>query len=281
MVRETALTFPCQGETLFGVLAEAEEPSRLAVIVVVGGPQTRVGSHRQFALLSRALAKAGFPCLRFDFRGMGDSTGEQRDFENVSADIAAAVDAMYEHSHRLDGVVLWGLCDGASAACFYAPIDPRVRGLVLLNPWVRTEAGEARTYLRHYYLKRLLNPSFWKKLLRGGVGIRDSIGGVATTAKASRQATRRDDSMSLPDRMADALKRWGGPFALLLSGNDYTAREFESVYAENPAWQALAAQTPPVGVQRFEAADHTFSRAEWRDEVAVATIAWLRARLTA
>ena len=36
---------------------------------------------------------------------------------------------------------------------------------VLLNPWVRTEAGEAKAILRYYYLRRILEPSFWKKVV--------------------------------------------------------------------------------------------------------------------
>ena len=60
-----------------------------------------------------------------------------------------------------------GLCDAASAALFYAHCDPRVTGLVSLNPWVRTEQGEARTYLKHYYVTRLVTRGFWGKVLSG------------------------------------------------------------------------------------------------------------------
>ena len=48
---------------------------------MVGGPQYRVGSHRQFTLMARAFAAAGYPVLRFDYRGIGDSEGESRGFE--------------------------------------------------------------------------------------------------------------------------------------------------------------------------------------------------------
>ena len=37
--------------------------------------------------------------------------------------------------------------------------DQRITGLVLLNPWVRTDQGAAKTYLKHYYLTRLLDPN--------------------------------------------------------------------------------------------------------------------------
>ena len=83
---EEAVTFPCEGQALVGVLAKPESPQDIGVVVIVGGPQYRAGSHRQFVLLSRALAVAGFAVLRFDYRGMGDSEGEQRDFESASVD---------------------------------------------------------------------------------------------------------------------------------------------------------------------------------------------------
>jgi len=86
---ERPLLFDCEGERLVGMLALPEKPSRVAVIVVVGGPQYRAGAHRQFVQLSRRLAEAGFPALRFDYRGMGDSSGMPRTFEECGPDIAA------------------------------------------------------------------------------------------------------------------------------------------------------------------------------------------------
>jgi alpha/beta superfamily hydrolase len=53
------------------------------VLVIVGGPQYRAGSHRQFTLLARSLAEQGFAVLRFDYRGMGDSTGAMRDQQST------------------------------------------------------------------------------------------------------------------------------------------------------------------------------------------------------
>ena len=59
---------------------------------MVGGPQYRVGSHRQFALLARRLAAAGTACMRFDYRGMGDSTGDSRTFEHIEHDLRCAIE---------------------------------------------------------------------------------------------------------------------------------------------------------------------------------------------
>lgn len=269
--RESAVLFACEGDELVGVVAEPEKPcGDVGVLIVVGGPQYRVGSHRQFVLMARHLADAGVSCMRFDYRGMGDAGGGQRDFENVGADIRAAIDVFTTRTPAVRRVVLWGLCDGASAACFYAPTDERVAGLVLLNPWVKTAQGEASTYLRHYYLKRLFDMSFWKKLLSGGVSIGRSAGEVLGAAKAATGAEQND--LALPDRMAEALIRSGKPVQVILSGRDYVAREFERAAASARWRRALSS----AQLLRIDAADHTFSSREWRDEVARATHAWVQ-----
>ena len=75
---EQALTFDCDGERLVGVVAVPERPVPVGVLIVVGGPQYRAGSHRQFVHLARRLAGAGIAAMRFDYRGMGDASGDAR-----------------------------------------------------------------------------------------------------------------------------------------------------------------------------------------------------------
>ena len=75
---------------------------------------------------------------------MGDSTGEPKTFENVEEDLRAAVDHFLSQVPEVTEVAIWGLCDAASAALFYARLDARVSGIVLLNPWVHDEQSGAR-----------------------------------------------------------------------------------------------------------------------------------------
>src|SRR5205823_4696070 len=110
-----------------------------------------------------------------------------------------AVDAFARAVPALQEVVLWGLCDAASATLFYAWQDRRIKGIVLVNPWVRTEAGIAEAHLRHYYFRRLLQPDLWKKIARGEFRLRESaasLGGFLTDV-----GKRTNDAASLPDRM--------------------------------------------------------------------------------
>ena len=146
---ERALSFSCHDSCLYGILSLPEKIFSRGVLIVVGGPQYRVGSHRQFALLARDLAAHGVPVMRFDYRGMGDSEGEVRSFENIDDDLEVAINKFFKEVPSLKDLVIWGLCDAASAALFYAYQDKRVTGLALLNPWVRTDKGIAKARLKY------------------------------------------------------------------------------------------------------------------------------------
>jgi uncharacterized protein len=277
--QDLAFFFGCQGESLAGIIALPAAPAEVGVLVIVGGPQYRVGSHRQFTLLARALAGAGFACMRFDHRGIGDSSGTARSFESIGDDIRAAVDAFFERVPGIASVALWGLCDAASAATLYAPSDARVAGLALLNPWVRTDASEAATYLRHYYWRRLLQAGFWRKLLRGEVSVGRAARSLGATLRkgcgSPRTLQEPGDRRPLPDRMTNGLQRFRGRVLIVLSGKDYTAAEFRDVTARSARWQE-ALRANPLEMVELADADHTFSKAAWRDMVAQATRRWLR-----
>lgn len=290
---ERPLTFDCEGDRLVGILHKPAEANAMGVLVIVGGPQYRVGSHRQFLLLARALAEAGYPTLRFDYRGMGDSDGDFRGFEAVDADIRAALDAFQKAVPEMREVALWGLCDAASAILFYAAADPRVSRMVLLNPWVRTEAGQARAMLRHYYLGQLKSGAFWRKLSSGQVAVWPALRDFARTAVArlgvsvggggegsvglsedSPSGESPPSGASLPERMAAGLECFEGLALIILSGRDMTAREFEDAAEASPTWSRLL-RDQRVTIERLPEADHTFSRAAWRARVEEITCRWL------
>lgn len=277
-VLERAVCFDCQGAALYGVLSLSAAPVRRGVVIVVGGPQYRSGSHRQFTLLARSLAAAGIPVLRFDYRGMGDSEGTARSFDDINDDLRAAVDFMFSAVPGLEDVVLWGLCDGASAALFYAPDDRRVSGVVLLNPWLRTEVGAARARLRHYYPLRLMERELWRKILRGQLDYRASLrsfAGVVRNVMQRKLPSVPPAMLPLPMRMRDAFLRFNGKILLIMSGRDLTAKEFLAAVAGSPDWQNRI-RLPAVTRHDLAAADHTFSRREWRDQVADWTGAWVQ-----
>jgi uncharacterized protein len=276
---EEASFFSCSGDRLLGLLTKPEAPSEIGIVVVVGGPQYRVGSHRQFVFLSRALAAAGFPVLRFDYRGMGDSEGTQQDFQVVNKDIGAAITHLQERLPSVRQIALWGLCDGASAALLYCyeTKDPRIAGLCLLNPWVRSDVSHARTQVKHYYTQRLRQKEFWVKLLSGKVAA-SATGGLARSIRAAFAGQTRKpvatENLSFQQKMASAWETLDGKILLLLGGNDYTAKEFLETAKASIEWSNAMTQDN-LSRHDLPMADHTFSSPASRVQVEELTIAWL------
>lgn len=289
MTSEIPLTFAVEGATLIGVLHRPARAPRLGLILVVGGPQYRVGAHRQFLLLARHLASRGVAVLRFDCRGMGDSAGEFPGFENIAPDVAAAIDVLAAKAPSVTHFVLWGLCDATLAICECAARDSRISGVVLLNPWVRTETSQARAQLRHYYFRRLTEKEFYLKLARGkfdfGMSARSFLGDISRlfAARSTEGLTSSSNAGSenqLAQRLAMSIGRFRGPVLLVLSGRDLTAKEFEQETGRSKRWQKLYGQAR-FTIRRLDIADHTFSRRVWRDQIADWTWEWMDASLKA
>jgi exosortase A-associated hydrolase 1 len=285
-VHEHGLSFACGGEQLVGVLSKpAQVASDLALLVVVGGPQVRTGSHRQFTRLCRAVAAAGVPAMRFDVRGMGDSSGPLHTFEHIGPDIGAALDALQVRLPQVQRVVLWGLCDGASAALMYlherqaeGRHDARVAGLVLLNPWVRSTQTLARAHVKHYYWNRLRQRDFWRKLLRGGVAGRaakDLLGNLRAAQVSSATAAAAEvAALPFQERMLCGAEGFPGPVLWVLSGQDYTAKEFLELAAAQARWQLVLGRLLSQRLDMAEA-DHTFSQQHDEQALVRATAVWL------
>lgn len=279
-VIERCLTFTCAGEALVGVLhVPTHGEAGVGIVLVVGGPQYRVGSHRQFVLMAREIAAAGFPVLRFDYRGMGDSEGMPRSFESVDEDIRAAVDALCRECPNVSRIVGYGLCDAASALLGYCTSDGRIAGLVLVNPWARTEQGEAKAYVRHYYPRRLLQRSLWAKLVSGEfrvtTSLRSALGMLRAALERPTGAATATRSYFL-DRMLQGLQRIPVPVLIQISELDLTAREFLALADSGPEWRR-AMRRANITIEQFEGADHTFSAQQALGRATRGVIDWLSA----
>lgn len=281
---ERGLAFDCRGEQLVGVVCQPAVPCSTGVVIVVGGPQYRAGSHRAFVQMARQLAGEAYASLRFDCRGMGDSEGAQRRFDELSDDIGAAIDALQREVPAVKQVVLWGLCDAASAALLYlddTAHDARVAGLCLLNPWVRSETTLAQTRVRHYYLERLKDRAFWLKLLSGGV-TRSAVAELLDSLRTMwrPRAAAPAAVLGFQQRMARAWQAGKMPLMLVLSGRDYTAKEFLQACGSDPAWRGALGRGRLHRVD-IDSADHTFSDAADGAAVEQACVAWMNSQFGA
>lgn len=257
------LSFSCEGADLAGTLHPA--PGRIGVIIVTGGLQTRHGSHRGFVMLGDQLAKAGFPVLRFDRRGVGDSEGEDPGFRDSGADIAAAVAALRRACPDIRHIIGWGLCDGATALILNPDGFSR---LILANPWTLDSDQVAplphTAAIKTHYAARIGSPRAWLRLLSGRVNLQALLGGIL---KIVRPAPVSATSASI----IKSLTEYDGKVLILLAGRDATALAF-GVLLRSPAFSHFAARAT---VAVIDGATHTFPGAESERRMIEACLDWL------
>ena len=218
------------------------------LVLVTGGSQTRAGSHRMYESLAKQLAAQGFPCFRFDRRGVGDSAGEDPGFRGSGADIAAAVAAFRKEVPALERVMGLGLCDGATALALFGK-TAGIDALLLVNPWLVEAEADAPppAAIRAHYRKRLLSLDGWKKLLSGRVDYRKLLRGILRiSAKQEGSPLAREAAAAL---RAGHLRAW-----LILAEGDGTAiAAVEELKA--PAFAGLI-----EGREIVKSDSHTFAR---------------------
>jgi pimeloyl-ACP methyl ester carboxylesterase len=139
------------------------------VVILNTGIIHRAGHHRMSVTLARRLAGAGFNVLRFDFAGVGDSETRSdglSPLDSALADLSEALDWL-ERERGVARVVLVGLCSGADHAILHGHGDPRVVGLVLMDPSIPTTAR----FYAHYILRNLTRFQSYVSVALGRSGL--------------------------------------------------------------------------------------------------------------
>lgn len=242
------LSFDCDGLALGASLDPADGETGL--LLVTGGTQTRIGSHRMYERLAGALARAGWPCFRYDRRGCGDSEGEDPDFRDSGPDLVAAAAAFRREQPQLKRLIGFGLCDGASTLALHGR-SAALDGYILANPWfVEAEAGEPpAAAIKSHYKDQLLSVEGWKRLLSGSISYRKILKGLKRIVSSGPS--------SLASEIAEALGKARVPAQLVLASGDNTAIAAHAEWA-TPAFKSLRQANPaPV---RIDSDSHTFSR---------------------
>jgi pimeloyl-ACP methyl ester carboxylesterase len=154
--------------SLVGIVTKAVSPAsanRPAIVILNTGIIHRVGHHRMFVTMSRTLGAVGYTVLRFDFSGIGDSSPRYDGLSLVDACMAEIREALdwLERDGAASRMILIGLCSGADHAVLYGHTDPRIVGLVLMDPSI----PPTLRYYVHYIGRRLRRLRSWFNVLSG------------------------------------------------------------------------------------------------------------------
>ncbi len=139
----TPVFFPEPEKTYFGFVSEptVAERKTTGVVFLSGtfGGTTTLGRNRMWLKMARQLADRGYPVLRFDYQGLGDSDGDAVCYalENPAVpELKAGFDLLA--SRGVTDFLVVGTCYGSRTALAGCVGEERVRGIHLLVPPVRT-----------------------------------------------------------------------------------------------------------------------------------------------
>jgi len=281
-VRELPVVFQCNEQPLVGVVHLPERPKNIAILsIVAGGPQYRAGFGRQLVKMARRFSADGITVMRFDYRGLGDSSGTDAGFEHVGEDIDSAISTLMSVEPSITEIILWGGCNAASAALIHGHHNPAVTGLILANPWVRTEESFAKVIVRDHYAKRIFEPSFWLKLLKFEYNPIPAIKTIISGFGFNKKKTTPTDNDASPDtlpfleRMLIGATEFRGNILFMMSGLSLTANEFDDLVLNSDQWKQVLDRT---NVERvgIENADQAFSTHEAREAMLLVSEKWLK-----
>ena len=285
---EVPVFFPSGEDTLFGVITDPRTPGDLAVIELGGGytPSTSIGRNGIFVTLARRAASLGFTVLRFDYHGIGESTGRStiRLDRPFVVDLLSAAEVIRGRGSK--EMVLVGSCFGARTAMAGGGKVDGIAGAVLLAPPLRDYAlSERRTegWSARQYLDALIHP-------RSLVGKGDALtirrylrflrsGARVVFRRLGRAIRPRRD---VPRWMSDAFIRGmedlvatGIPILLVYGTNDDSLPDFEEA-RRGKLGTVIDRGGSSVTVQILPGAVHGFNDAAAQSRVIDTVDSWLQ-----
>ncbi|MDB4969832.1 MAG: hypothetical protein JWN44_5521 [Myxococcales bacterium] len=258
----TPLYFGPPERPLFGWLHRASAASSLGVVVCNPFGYEAICSHRSLRHFCEAAAAAGFPALRFDYDGTGDSAGDDRDPARLAAWVKSvhhAVD-LVRRAGEVERVVLVGVRLGAMVATLAAVERDDLAGLVAIAPVVAGKGHLRELRALQMALNRPPTPSD----VVVEEGVQEALGFPLTAD--TKSAISAVDLTKLAARPA--------PAVLLIERDDLPASD---------AWpERLTAQD--VAVDRLRLPGYTemmlgAQDAQVPEAMVAATTDWLRSRV--
>lgn len=149
--------------SLFGIrTAPTGNVSRIGVITLNAGLLHHVGPFRLHVDIANQLARIGFPSLRIDQSGKGESRrrAERSRIESLLMDYDDAFKSL--RSIGASATILIGLCSGADDALYMAYRRDSIRGLILLDGY----ACKNTKYHIHHYANRIFKVAPWIRAFR-------------------------------------------------------------------------------------------------------------------
>ena len=210
--------------------------------------QTLTGSR-----LSRGLAQAGIACLRFDFKGLGESEGSFADtnFSSMIADIGCAAEFLTDYYQPPQ--LLLGHSMGGTASL--AASQTKSRGLLQVRKLVTLASPACPAHVLHHFGAAM-------SLLEQGLNAEIMVAGKAYPVKPSFIEDVR--SFDMPQKM----KGCDLPIMAIRAGSD-------SLIGPQAAEQIIALTRRKSRLLQIDGADHLFSDRNHAEQLLSEVVRWV------
>lgn len=313
MEQQTPIVFTNRnGYRLFGILHTPHGRARReGVLLLSPGVKMRLGPQCLYRRMTEMFVGLGFPVFRFDFHGLGDAEGELQ--ETLLADVYNHIEVGRYVDDTLDAVdwmqarcgvsrvIVSGLCGGAITGLLAGNRDRRIAGLIGLGitPVLASRAADPSAYmtigqlteLRRGYIRKLLDPKSWLRLLtlRSDFRLiwRSLIKPISRRPVAAASQPSDASASTVPDNanplFPPAFFDMTGsdrPLLLVFSGADRLYWEFEEKFLARYGDRLKDVQSA-YDVHVIPNANHVLSFRGWQDEMLDVSSRWLRERFGA
>jgi pimeloyl-ACP methyl ester carboxylesterase len=251
---EDPVVFGTDARLLGMVTVPPTKPAPVGAAFLTAGLLHHVGPHRTYVQLARHLAARGLASIRFDRSGIGDSEPRTDGLRFAEASVLEAQAAMDVLQERLgiEQFVLIGICSGATQALLVAAADPRVVGVIAINP-------QSPAVARSLALKagvRKLRRYYWRVVLHHPLAISSTLlrRGTRLTRRAGGGSAARRRTVDVVRFFAGLLDR--GVSVRLIYSESELALDYLHVLL-GPDLARL--QERGLGIEVVRGADHVFS----------------------
>jgi pimeloyl-ACP methyl ester carboxylesterase len=275
---ESALLFG-RSKSLVGILTEPRATEGRTdppgVVILNAGVLHHVGPSRVHVQLARALAEAGFPVLRFDLSGIGDSLpreGAETFAVSSLREIGEAFAVLEARGVRR--FLVAGICSGADNGLRMALHEPRVVGAALVDGY--NLANVAHTL--HRYGRRALSARSWARLVLGRSEVWRVLWRLVTAARSEKPAqTRVESIVPSPDEYVEnvrTLAERGTHLLLAYTGRSPAYFNYRRLIRKRlRSWPSRER----VSVSYLEGSDHVFTLSANRRRLTDLVSDWARA----
>jgi len=266
---------------------------KTGILFVHSGVQGRHGNTDQYVAYAREFCRNGFPCLRFDPHGLGDSEGtidpiDMRDFYGsiqTGRYVEDTLQAIEEFKLLgVDNIVLFGLCGGAITALLTASMSKDVHGILLLSTPVMLDSSNIDYQLRfpketaslhlRGYVKKIFKIKFWLRFLT----LKSDYSTIFGYLKVIFSRTGKDQSTSSSKKVALVNKYFFEAYAVcrdkmpifwIFGSNDSFWYDFKREVLD----PQLMSDSDKLLL--INDGNHMFTLQEWQRQIKAETAKWI------